>query len=236
MASAFLPSNSAPIMRSAIGVAVTATFEITFKGISGIVILKNENGIPAKIPNIIGLVITFLIVVFTKFPSFFLFLDPNVNIITEYMLYSGIADTIISGAIPELPYIFSTNAIPRIAPLPRTDACENAPTIDLSFINIDVNAHTPINMTVVTAAQNITNFQSKDCLISAVAISLNKSNGSATLNTYLSAIAAKSLVKSSFFIKIHPNTITKNIGTVAFKLNIKFPIIPPIITSLNHCI
>ena len=73
-------------------------------------------------PMIIGFLMTFI-------TAFFICAEPwtslsaeNVSMITEYMLKRGTADTIIKGVIPAEPYIFSTNAIPSIAALPRAAA------------------------------------------------------------------------------------------------------------------
>lgn len=67
--------------------------------------------------------------------------------------------------------------------------------------------------------------------MSAVAMSLNSSTGSATLNTYLSATLLNSLVNRPIRIRNQPRTIMRNIGNVAFKLKIKSAMI--ILISLN---
>ena len=74
---------------------------------------------------------------------------------------------------------------------------------------------------VVVIIQNKTKARLKSDLMSAVAMSLNSSTGSATLNTYLSATLLNSLVNRPIRIRNQPRTIMRNIGNVAFKLKIK---------------
>ena len=84
---------------------------------------------------------------------------------------------------------------------------------------------------VVVIIQNKTKARLKSDLMSAVAMSLNSSTGSATLNTYLSATLLNSLVNRPIRIRNQPRTIMRNIGNVAFKLKIKSAMI--ILISLN---
>ena len=84
---------------------------------------------------------------------------------------------------------------------------------------------------VVVIMQNKTKARLKSDLMSAVAMSLNSSTGSATLNTYLSATLLNSLVNRPIRIRNQPRTIMRNIGNVAFKLKIKSAMI--ILISLN---
>ena len=74
---------------------------------------------------------------------------------------------------------------------------------------------------VVVIIQNKTKARLKSDLMSAVAMSLNSSTGSATLNTYLSATLLNSLVNRPIRIRNQPRTIMRNIGTVALRLKIK---------------
>ena len=199
---AFFPSKPAPTTISAMGVAVAATLFIAFNGIVGILSPVHATIIPRKIPIIIGFFSTLIKDFLIASLPFLLSLASTVRIITEYILYSGTADTIISGPIPELPYILSINAIPRIAALPRTLPCANAPTMLLSLIKILARSHTMPNITVVTIMQKRTNLISNSERISAVPICLKSNTGKATLNTYLSATSVNSLVRNPTRISI----------------------------------
>jgi len=84
---------------------------------------------------------------------------------------------------------------------------------------------------VVVIMQNKTKARLKSDLMSAVAMSLNSSTGSATLKTYLSATLLNSLVNRPIRIRNQPRTIMRNIGNVAFKLKIKSAMI--ILISIN---
>ena len=57
---ALRPSKPAPTARSAIGVAVCATLVTVFKTRGGSSIFSRENGTPAAIPRMMGLVRIFL--------------------------------------------------------------------------------------------------------------------------------------------------------------------------------
>ena len=59
-ARALRPSNVAPTTRSAIGLAVPPMLLITFNGMYGIGIRQNAKTQPARIPIIIGFLITFI--------------------------------------------------------------------------------------------------------------------------------------------------------------------------------
>ena len=111
--------------------------------------------------------------------------------------------------------------MPRTAALPRAEAWVKAPTMDLSFIKILVNAQMPINMMVVPIIQKMTNFGSKASLIGVVAMSLNNRTGKDTLKTNLLMISTKFSLNIFFCIKNQPRTITRKTGSVAFRLNIK---------------
>ena len=100
---ACFPLNVAPTTKSAIGVAVCAIKETVLVAICGSSIPQIENGKPKKIPQIIGF-LAMLISAFFIAPFLFAISEElKLKIITEYMLYNGIDDTIISGPMPELP-------------------------------------------------------------------------------------------------------------------------------------
>ena len=185
---------------------------------------NTENGTPSNIPMMIGffniLTNAFLIPAVPLCLSF----PPNVRAITDIILYIGTADTIMRGAMPELPQIFSTNATPRTAALPLAPPCTNAPIMVLSLQYISANTHTSPNIMIVPKKQNRTNFTLRSSNMEVVAISLNSRTGRATLNTYLFATLANSSVIICIFIRNHPRSITRNIGIVAFMLNIKLSI------------
>ena len=79
---------------------------------------NTENGIPRTIPIIIGFFRIFTNAFFIPSVPCISSLPPKVSAITEITLYIGTAATIIRGAMPELPQIFSTNATPSTAALP----------------------------------------------------------------------------------------------------------------------
>ncbi len=138
------------------------------------------------------------------------------------MLNRGTAATIIMGVMPESPYIFSTNAMPKIAAEPRAAAWANAPTMDLSFRNTAPKIHVAANIQVVAIMQNITNFPEKSARMSMAAMSWNSCTGRATLNTNLSATAQKPSFSSPMRFKNPPTTMMMKIGRVTFRLNRKF--------------
>ena len=74
----------------------------------------------------------------------------------------------------------------------------------------------------VATKQNIINFGLAISLISTEEISLKSWIGNSTLKTKSLVAGTKSLVKMFFCLKIQPKKIIKNMGTVAFKLNIRF--------------
>ena len=78
---------------------------------------------------------------------------------------------------------------------------------------------------VVVTMQNKTKVRLKSDLMSAVAMSLKSSTGSATLKTYLSATLLNSLLNRPIRIRNQPKTIMRNIGSVAFRLKIKSAIV-----------
>ena len=103
---------------SAIGVAVCAMYPIVLSGIAGIGMSNTENGTPRTIPIMIGFFNILINAFFIPAAPLCLSFPPNVSAMTDMTLYIGTAATIMSGAIPELPHIFSTNATPSTAALP----------------------------------------------------------------------------------------------------------------------
>ena len=61
--------------------------------------------------------------------------------------------------------------MPRMAALPLADACTKAPTMDLSFIKIQVRIQITRNIMMVVNIQNKINLRLKTSLISAVEMS-----------------------------------------------------------------
>ena len=87
-ASAFLPSNVAPIEISASGEAITARLFIVLSIILGKFIFKNDAARPKKIPIIIGFLSIFISACLIRLlsPKFSLLLLSNVKIITANIL------------------------------------------------------------------------------------------------------------------------------------------------------
>ncbi|OLR61061.1 hypothetical protein BHF69_12605 [Anaerostipes sp. 992a] len=219
LASAFLPSNPAPTKSNPRGVAVTARLLMHLSMTFGKSMCKNEKGSPAKIPRIIGF---FKILMMAVFMLPFSFPFPRiVSTRTEYILYRGTLATIISGPTVECPYIFSINAIPRMAALPRKEACTKAPIIDLSFINSSVKSQIPQNISDVTIMQYNTYFKSNTFWISAPEISRNKSAGRAMEKTNLFPADKKPSFSMPLCRRNQPIKITKKMGMVEFKLKRK---------------
>ena len=138
--------------------------------------------------------------------------------------------------MPISPQIFSTNATPRIAALPRAPACANAPTIVLSFRVSFAMPHTRKNIMIVTIIQNRKNFTFISFLTSEPAISRNNITGSATINTYLFATRTNSSVRKPILLNIYPNRIIRKIGIVTFTLNIKLSIVFSSLKIFLHCL
>ena len=223
---AFAPSKPAPMLSSAIGVAQLPSMDRPLSSIGGKSIARSENGRPAKIPSMIGLVMMPRSVLPTR-PRWSACCASGavtVSTSTEKMLYSGTLATIISGTRPALPYRFCTKASPSIACEPRKAPCVNAPTILLSLRKRDAPIQTAKKYTVVAPAQKKKNTGSNCSVMRPCAISRNSRIGSSTLNDRRSRSVSVCLVKKFLLRSQWPSTMIAKIGTVAFRQNIRLSI------------
>lgn len=181
---ALAPSKPAPMLMSATGVAQEASISSPLDNMGGKSTCSSENGRPARIPKMIGLVMMPPSVRDTT-PLCWAFLASGavtVSTSTEKMLYSGTLATIISGTSPASPYRFCTNATPRIACEPRNAPCVNAPTMFLSGSSFAAPSQMAKKYTTVTPAQNRKKRKSNCSVMRPAAISRNSRAGSSTLN------------------------------------------------------
>src|SRR3712207_1803538 len=150
-----------------------------FNSIVGIFMPDRQIINPTSIPIINGLVKIDFTMDFRL--SFLLeplyLLADTVNITTEKALNIGTDARIIIGTIPEFPYMFRANGIPKIAALPLTEPWAKEPTIVLSLINIIDISQANKNIKNVTTKQNTINFTLSLNLNLIVAISTIKTRG-----------------------------------------------------------